>query len=230
MAQKRISRSRKRDLDAPDEFITFWTKLLRFATENKVKLSCALGFIVLLMVVIAVMAFLSNKAENESFALLQQGIDKYQTILKDSGPEKACLDVEKDFQLIIKKYTGKEGEKLAKFIFGNMCYNAGYYDKAIVLYEKSLQNFSDNPFLKNIVLSSLGYSYKEKKDYNSAVKYFEMIASLPGNSIKDEALFNLGGLYAEMGDSAMSINSYKKIMSEHADSIYINIVKERLGG
>lgn len=230
MAQKRISRARKRDLDAPDEFITFWTKLLRFATENKVKLSCALGFFVLLMVVIAVMAFLSNKAENNSFALLQQGIDKYQTTLKESGPEKACLDVEKDFQLIIKKYTGKEGEKLAKFIFGNMCYNAGYYDKAIALYEKSLQDFSDNPFLKNIVLSSLGYSYKEKKDYNTAVKYFEMIASMPGNSIKDEALFNLGGLYAEMGNSAMSINSYKKIMSEHADSIYIKIVKERLGG
>ena len=89
MAKKRISRSRKRDLDAPDEFITFWTRLLGFVTENKVKFSCALGFIVLLIVVIAVMAFLSNKAENKSFALLQQGIDKYQTILEDSGPEKS---------------------------------------------------------------------------------------------------------------------------------------------
>jgi len=230
MAKKRISRSRKRDLDAPDEFITFWTKLFGFASENIVKLSCALGFIVLLIVVSAVIAFFSNKAENRAFVLLQQGMSKYQTILKDNGPDKAYLDVEKDFQLIIKKYSGKEGEKLAKFIFGNMCYNAGYYDKAIVLYKKSLQDFSDNPFVKNLVLSSLGYSYKEKKDYNAAVKYFEIIASMPENSIKDEALFNLGGLYAEIGDSAKSINSYKKIMSEHADSIYIEIVKERLGG
>jgi tetratricopeptide (TPR) repeat protein len=230
MAKKRVSRSRKRDLDAPDEFITFWAKLFEFAKENKVKLSCALGFFVLLIVVIAVMAFLSNKAENKSFALLQEGMDKYQSILKDSGPEKACLDVENDFQSIIDKYPGKEGGKLAKLFFGNMCYNAGYYDKAIELYKKSLQDFSDNPFLKNLVLGSLGYSYKGKKDCNAAVKYFEMVASMPDNSIKDEALFNLGGLYAEMGDSAMSINSYKKIMSDHPDSIYINIVKERLGG
>lgn len=230
MAKKRISRSRKRDLDEPDEFITFWTKLFGFASENKVQLSCALGFIVVLIVIITVMAFFSNKAENKAFVLLQQGMSKYQTILKDNGPDKAYLDVEKDFQLIIKKYSGKEGEKLAKFIFGNMCYNAGYYDKAIVLYKKSLQDFSDNPFVKNLVLSSLGYSYKEKKDYSAAVKYFEIIASMPENSIKDEALFNLVGLYAEMGDSAKSINSYKKIMSEHADSVYIEIVKERLGG
>lgn len=230
MAKKRVSRSRKRDLDAPDEFITFWTKLFEFAKENKVKLSYALGFIVLLLAVISVMVFLSIKAENKSFSLLQQGINKYQMILKDSNPEKACLDVEKDFRLIIKKYSGKEGGKFARFFFGNMCYNAGYYDKAILLYTKSLQDFSDNPFVKNLVLGSLGYSYREKKDYSAAVKYFEMVVSMPGNSIKDEALFNLGGLYAEMGDSAMSISSYKKILAEHADSIYINIVKERLGG
>ena len=230
MAKKRVSRSRKRDLDAPDEFITFWSKLFEFAKENKVKLSYALGFIVLLMAVISVMVFLSIKAETKSFALFQQGLNKYQMILKDSGPEKACLDVEKDFRLIIKKYAGKQGGKLARFFFGNMCYNAGYYDKAILLYTKSLQDFSDNPFVKNLVLGSLGYSFKEKKDYSEAIKYFEMVVSMPGNSIKDEALFNLGGLYTEMGDSTMSINSYKKIMAEHADSIYINIVKERLGG
>ncbi len=230
MAKKRISRARKRDLANPDEFITFWTKLSNFAAENKVKALCALGFFMVLIVVAAGFLYFLKKSEDTAFALLQQNITKYQTLLKDTGPEKACLGVEKDFQSIIEKYSGRAGGKHARLIYANICYTAKDYDEAIELYKKSLEDFNDEPFIKNLIINSLGYSYTVKKDYKTAAKYFEMIASIPNYSIKDEALFNLGEIYNAMGDNVKSIDAFKKILSDHTGSIYTEIAQEKLAG
>jgi len=228
MAAKNISRARKRDLENPDEFITLWTRLFNFTAEHKVQVSCALTFLAVLIIVAGVTVYSLKKSENKAFFLLQQGVVKYQTLLKASNPNKAYLDVGKDFELIMEKYSGRKGGKLARFTYAEMCYAAGDYDKAIANFNKSLVDFNDEPFLKNLILSDLGYSYKAKNDYKTSAKYFEMIVTTPDNSIKDEALFNLGELYDAIGDKDKSIDAFKKILSDHSGSMYTEIVKEKI--
>ena len=230
MAKKRVSRSRKRDLNEPDEFIGFWSKLFELISEYKLIFSSALGVMIAVIIVIVGIVYFTKKSEDKAFALLQQGIINYQTKLKNSTPEKAFLDVENDLQLIMDKYSNRDGSKLASFIYANMCYTAKNYDKAIELYKKSLINFNDEMFIKNLILNGLGYSYKAKKDFKTAARYFETIASAPDYTIKDEALFNLGELYIAMGDHDKSITAFKKILSDHSGSMYIEIVKERVTG
>jgi len=228
MAAKKISRARKRDLENPDEFITLWTKLFNFVTEHKVQVSCALTFLAVLIIVAAATVYFLKKSEDKAFSLLQQGIVKYQTLLKSSNPRKAFLDAGKDFELIMEKYSGRKGGKLARFTYAEMCYAAGDYDKAIANFNKSLVDLSDEPFLDNLILSGLGYSYMAKKDYKTSAKYFETIVTTPDYSIKDEALFNLGELYAAIGDKDKSIDAFKKILSDHSGSMYTEIVKEKI--
>lgn len=228
MAEKKISRARKRDLQDPDEFITLWTKLFNFTAEHKVQVSCALTFLVILIIVAAVTVYYLKQSENKAFSLLQQGVVKYQTLVKAGNPNKAYLDAGKDFGLIMEKYSGRKGGKLARFTYAEMCYTAGDYDKAIANFNKLLVDFNDELFLKNLILSGLGYSYKAKKDYKTSAKYFEMIVATPDYSIKDEALFNLGELYAEIGDKDKSIDAFKKILSDHSGSMYTEIVKEKV--
>ena len=230
MAKKRVSRSRKRDLNEPDEFISFWTKLFELISEYKLIFSSALGVMVVVIIVIMGIIYFTKKSEDKAFVLLQQGIINYQTELKTNTPEKAYLDAEKDFQRIMDKYSNRYGSKLAVFFYANMCYTANNFDKAIELYKKSLINFNDELFLKNLILNGLGYSYKAKKDYKTAAQYFEIIASDTDYKIKDEALFNLGELYAAMGDHDKSTSAFKKILSDHSDSMYIEIIKERVTG
>jgi len=230
MAKKRISRSRKRDLAAPDEFITFWTKSIGFAERNKVAVSCALGFVMVFVVVATGFLYFSKKSEDTAFALLQQNMTQYQILLKDTGPEKAYQEVGKNFQSMIEKYSGRTGGKHARLIYANICYTAKDYDTAIELYKTSLENFNDEPFIKNLIINSLAYSYTVKKDYQTAAEYFETIVSTPDYSIKDEALFNLGEIYDAMGDKEKSIDAFKEILSDHAGSIYIEIAKEKVAG
>ncbi|MFO7556282.1 MAG: tetratricopeptide repeat protein [Desulfobacterales bacterium] len=230
MVQKRISRSRKRDLNNPDEFVTFWAKVFESIAKHKVQVACISGFFVVSIIVAAVTVYSLKKSEDRAFALLQQGITKYQTLLKTGDSNKAYLDAGKDFERIAEKYSGRNGGKLASLIYANMCYSAKDYDKAIVIYKKLLTDFNDESFLKNLILNGLGYSYSAKKDYRNSVEYFERIATAPDFSLKDEALFNLGGLYAAIGDNDKSINAFEKILSDHSGSMYTEIVKEKVAG
>ncbi|MGB2928901.1 MAG: tetratricopeptide repeat protein [Desulfobacterales bacterium] len=230
MAKKRVSRSRKRDLNEPDEFISFWTKVFGWISEYKLLFSSALGVMVVIIIVIIGMVYFIKKSEDKAFALLQQGITNYQTELKNNTPEKAFLDAGKDLQRVMDKYSNRDAGKLAGFIYANICYAAKDYDKAIELYNKSLINFNDELFIKDLILNGLGYAYKAKKDFKTAAGYFEIIASAPDYTIKDEALFNLGELYAAMGDRDKSITAFKEILSDHSGSMYIEIVKERVTG
>ena len=228
MAAKSISRARKRDLENPDEFITFWTKLFNFVTEHKFQVSCALTFLVVLIIVAAVTVYYLKQSENKAFFLLQQGVAEYQASMKAGDPNKAYLEAGKNFGLILEKYSNRKGGKLARFAYANMCYTAGDYDKAIANFSKLLGDFNNEPFLKYLVLSSLGYSYNAKKDYKTSVKYFEMIVTTPDYSNKDEALFNLGELYAKIGEKDKSLDAFKKILSDHTGSMYTEIAKEKI--
>ena len=107
MAQKRVSRSRKRDLEQPDRFTTFTHNLLQFATKHKVHLYTALGLVITLSIAIAGWLYFANKAEDKALALLAQSQNKYQAIIENSTPELAYLDVANDFKLIKQKYPEK---------------------------------------------------------------------------------------------------------------------------
>ncbi|MCD6223976.1 MAG: tetratricopeptide repeat protein, partial [Deltaproteobacteria bacterium] len=70
-------------------------------------------------------------------------------------------------------------------------------------------------------------SYEEKNDYKSAASYFKLIVSGNDLFMKDEALFNLGRLYAAMGESDKSRNAFVNIKENYPDSFYIELVKEK---
>jgi len=222
--------TRKMLLNKPDEFITLTARLFALAIKYKTRLSYGLSVLIVLVIAVAGFSYFSNKAETIAFDMLEQGIQKYATIMKKDGQDKAYLAVEKDFQVILDKYSKKDAGKITKVVYANICYNSGNFDRAIALYNKALHDFKDNCSYKNIILSSLGYSYEGNKDYNSAIKYFEMIASGSDSIMKDEAFFNLGRIYAAMGENEKSLKAFKKIISDYTDSIYIRLVSERVAG
>lgn len=228
MAKKKKRITRKKLLKEPDEFMTFSGKALRFAIKHKIQLSWGLGVVFAVIIVASGVRYFINTAENKSFALLEQNMASYETLSKKNGPEKAYLELGKEFRLIIEKYGGREGGKLARVVYADICFNAKDYDKAIELYKKSLQDFDDNQLYKTLILKSLGYTYEEKKDLQTAAKYFEMVGLAPDAIMKDEALFSLGRIYAALDRHDKSIDAFKMLMAEHPGSMYAEIAKGKV--
>jgi tetratricopeptide (TPR) repeat protein len=222
--------TRKELLNKPDEFITFSSKMFKFVSVYQTQI--LFGFIVFIILIASVVGikYSSNKAEKQTSDSLGMMMAKYEAIKKQNGPVVAYQAVEKESQQLLARYSNRKGGKLARVLFANICYNAGETDKAIEFYTKSLNHFDDTSAVKYFVLNGLGYCYEEKNDYKTAVKYFQMIVEGNENSMKGEALFNLGRIYAEMGDTEKSLAAFKKVLSDYSDSIYVELIKERLAG
>ena len=228
MTKKKLTR--KELLKEPDQFMTFSGKLFRFAREHKPQIIYGILGVVVVILAITAFRYFSDRAENRAFMLLEKSMGIYAEVLDTKDPQLALLAVEKDFDDLFNKYGKKDGGRFARLIFANMCFDAGEIDKSIDLYHQSLEDFSHQPSLRNFVLSGLAHAYQAKRDDVNAAKYFESIIEGPGTALKDDALFNLGILYAKMGQKQKSDETFEKLVSDYSDSIYIEIAKEKTAG
>lgn len=227
---KKLKKTRKELLNEPDEFITLSGKLIGFAVDHKNQLTYALGIIVALALIFSGYRFFSIRSENKASVLLDQSIAKYEKVKNDKKPMEAYDQVAAGFRLILDKYGSKKSGKIARLIYANICYQAGKYEPAIELYKRSLKDFEKHPTIYNQVVGSLGYAYEQLEDYESAIGYFEKLSSAPETIMRGEALYNLGWLYDKLGQIEKSKAAYSKIISDHQDFIYIDLVKDRMSG
>ena len=227
---KKQKKTRKELLKEPDEFMTLSGKLIGFAVTYKTQLTYGLGIILALAIVFSGIRFFSIRAENKAAALLEGSLIEYNSLRTDKTPAAVYDAVSGGFQDILQKYGGKNSGKIARLIYANICYDAGKYEQAINLYNTSLKDFEAHPMIHSQILSSLGYAYEQQKQYSAAVGYFEIISTSPEQIQRGEALFHLGRLYNKLGQPGKSKEAYQKILSDHPDFIYIDIVKEQIPG
>ena len=229
MAKKR-KKTRKELLKEPDEFMTLTGKVVKFAADHKTKLTYGLGIILALAIVISAVRFISIRADNKASAMLEKSLLEYSSMQAQKKPDEVFNAVSGNFQAILKKYGGKPSGKLARLIYANICYDAGKYKQAIDLYNTSLKDFEKHPMIHSQILSSLGYANEQQKEYTTAISYFEKISAASEQNLRDEALFHLGRLYNKIGQPEKSKAAYQKIVNDHPDFIYIDVVREKISG
>ncbi len=221
-------KTRKQLLKEPDEFITFTGKAISYVRDYQKQISYTLYVIVAIVVIILGYRFFAQRAEAKAFSILQQTQSEYQALKDRSSAPEAYGKVSEAFQGIIKKYGGNAGGKLARVIYANISYDAGQYDNAIELYKQSLDDFKDDKMVYNLILSSLGYAYQQIEDAQNAAVYFERAASTTDSLVREQALFNLGWVYQQLGAAAKSQQALQKILDDYPNSIYFDLVKEEL--
>jgi tetratricopeptide (TPR) repeat protein len=224
MAQKL---TRKQLFKEPDEFITFSGKLIQWLTTYKQQAVIGAGVVIVVLLATAGFQTYLRHAETKASALLAESLDQYKQAMNANDPVKAYQAVEKSFARILDDYSARPMGKVAGIEFADICFRAGEFDKAISLYNTGLDNFSSPPFYKNRILSGLGYSFDGKKDYESAVKYFEMLTTSADNPLKDLSFFNLASVYEKMGNKEKSKAIFTQLATDFPNSMYFEIAKEK---
>ena len=91
------------------------------------------------------------------------------------------------FQELIEKYPHSWSARMAHYRLGNIYYSLGEYDKAIAHHKNFVSSrISDHAGIKFLALSSIGYCYEARKDYKSALEYFQKAQK--GNNIGFESV------------------------------------------
>jgi tetratricopeptide (TPR) repeat protein len=226
MAKKRITR--KQLLNEPDEFISVSSRLIRFGVDHKTP--GLLGVAVFFIAIIALSGYhyFSNKAENTASALLQMNINQYAQAMTKKSPEQAREQVKAGFEQIMDSYGRTEAAKMARAIYAGICFRAGDIDKAISLYTESLDNYKEAPAICSLFTAGLGYCYEQKGEIQKAIDCFKKVADGTDAVGQDEALFNLGRLYADLGMADKSRDAFRTLIDSQSDSPYAELARERV--
>ncbi len=143
MVRKKFNR---KQLKQPDEFITFSGKVIQWGQKYRRQIGYAA--IALLGIVLASVGYryFDNRSEVKAFTQLSQANTNYAVQMQKTGAqEKAYEAVKADYQNILDNYSGKNAGKVARKTLADICFNAGRYDEAIDLYERSLKDFKKEP-------------------------------------------------------------------------------------
>lgn len=222
--------SRKQLLKEPDQFLSVSSRILNFAGQYRTRILWGTVSFFGLIIAIAMVNFISSRAETRAFALLDQATGRYETALAKDGPEKALEAVSADFNRLFDDYASQAGGQLARVVFADACFRGGDVDQAVSLYTEALVDFDGQPFYLNRIRASLAHALVRKKDFQAAAEQFEQIVQSPGAAMKDEALFHLGMIYGQMGEGEKSRRSFDKIVAEYADSTYLELAKAGASG
>jgi tetratricopeptide (TPR) repeat protein len=220
--------SRKRLLKEPDEFLSLSARLFQFVVEHKYQVLAALGGVILIVLGLSGWRYYSHQRDSESLAAFQKLWDRYESLrnANDSDPQRAYQNVRDDFEQLIADYGERPGGRFARVIFADICYDGGEVEKAIAHYNEALQDFPPS-FYRDQILSGLGYAHEAKGEYAKAVAFFEEIAKGSNQALKAESLFNLGRLYAKLGEEKMSHRAFQKIVENAPQSLYAELAAER---
>jgi len=224
--KKRVTR--KQLLKEPDEFLTLSARALRYSMDHKDRIGWGLGLLVAVGVIIAGANYFLATAENKAFELLDQSMSRYAAAVEADGPIEAVSRVEEGFQQLVDGYGKRNGGKIGRLIYADICFKGGQLDRSIELSQQALKDFGNSQPYKNLILSSLGTAYEEKEDYEAAVGYFERITSEPEGLMRNDALFSLGRIYAAMDRKGESTATYKKLIADYPGYMNIEIARDML--
>jgi tetratricopeptide (TPR) repeat protein len=227
MAKKKLTR--KELLKQPDEFLTLSSRLFNLTVTYKFQILAGFGAVLAIVAAFTFVRYYANKTEKDGFNLLQQNRVKYEAALQNDDPAEAYRQVQQDYDRLMEKYGNTRAGQLGKFVYADIAYRGGDTEKAVALYQESLDTF-DDPYFKNQIFIGLGYAYEAQDRLTEALQAFEKVDPSVNAFQKGEALYNLGRLYAAMGEKDKSQEIYRKIISENADTIYLDLVRELYGG
>jgi tetratricopeptide (TPR) repeat protein len=220
--------TRKQLLKEPDQFITFSGKLIAYGRTHLKMILIGAGSILVLLLVVATVRQISSRNENIASERVEKAVTKYSAALQDTDPNTAYDRVKTDFNDIFDNYGSKNAVKIARIIYGDISFNAGDADTAISMYTKALDDFSQSPALKNIVLSGLGHAYILKNEYPQSIRYFETISTDRESTMKSGSLFNLAWLYEATGQKEKSTALYEQLLADFPDTMYGELVREKI--
>lgn len=223
-------KTRKELLKEPDEFITLTSRMLAWTARYKNEITSAVLGVVVLAAAVSGYAFYSNRQEAAAASLLGQALAKLEGLSAAKPKDQAVREVSDDFRHIYNDYSSRANGSIARLLYANLCYEIGDYQKAADLYKDSLPRFVNQPLIHLQILKSLGYTYEALKDAETAVRYFEQAQADGEPSLQDDVLFHLGELYARLGQKEKSAEAFRRILREHPDSIYANLVRQKVDG
>jgi len=219
----RIKESKK-----PDEFITFSAKILEWCGENlRIVSGIAAGIVLILLIVGAVFVFKASR-EAKATNLYQKALALYPTASPGDNDPTEYAQATAALEEVQQRYGSTNVATTALVDLGNVYFEQGAYDKAILCYNDFLQRTNRTHPLHDQVLVSLGETYEAKESYEQALEIYQLLGKEGAPVYQAQAQLYLGRVYEAMGDKSKAMAHYDNYLNESPAPLFGEWIKIKL--
>lgn len=224
MAQKRISRARKRDLERPDEFITLTSRFLNVLGAHWKSISIGFGLLLTVLAGALMVGYFSEKAEERAAFLLTQTMNRYEAERSRQDAEKALDEVASDFEDLFSEYGDRQAGMAGRLFFAQLNYRVGRMEAASVHYEAALNLYPEGSYGAAAAWSGLGYARAAAGEHPKAIAAFAKIVTGPDPTLKADALYQTALLYRKTGQAAEYAKTLQTLRDGYPEFIYAKVL------
>lgn len=216
----------KKELKQPDAFQSSIEVIQDYILENQKRFYAIVTAIILAAIIaFGIYMYWSHyqSSAREMYVKAQANVAR-----NVDTPEDAMKNI-KIYQELIDKYPLSWSARMAHYHIGNLYYNLGEFDKAISDYKKFVASrISDRAGIKFLALTSMGYCYEAKKDFKSALEYFEKAQKSDNVGFESIGFRNIGRAYEQLNDKKNALENYKKALEKTTDPAMVIFIKHKI--
>jgi predicted negative regulator of RcsB-dependent stress response len=223
MAAAKLS---KKELEGPDIFQSGMEKVTDFIAENKARFYVAVAAASIAIIAAIGIYFYWNNYQTSAVEMYAKAQNN---LIKNAEKPEAAKESIVVFKELIDKYPQSWSAKTAHYQLGNIYYNLGDIDNAIASYKNYIASgVADNAGIRFLALTSLGYCYELRKDYKSALGYFEQAQKSNNTGFEVIGYRNIARIYEQMNDRKKALENYQNALQKTTDPSMSLFIKRKI--
>jgi tetratricopeptide (TPR) repeat protein len=225
LAKRKI---RRKELKKPDEFITFSSRIIAWCQDNvRIVVGVLASIAVLILITSAVFLFKARR-ETKARDLYEEALSLYQVESSTNAGAANYSMATAKLEEVKQRYHSTRVAANALMDMGNIYFQEGDYEKAIISYTDFLQRTDASHPLYEQALESLGETYEAKGSWQEAVGVYQRLASEGTPVYQAQAQLYLGRVYEAMGDQQKAMTHYDNYLNDSPALIFGEWIRVKL--
>lgn len=223
------SKNKPLDKDAlkqPDEFLALNAKFMTWVIQHKVLVVAIVVVILLIGAGFSGYKYYGYLQEANASEITAQAKQVYLAEL-EGGNQDAFHAAGNIFDQVFKHYDKTKTAGYAYLLHANIAYQTKEYEQALLSYMAALPRYAGEPLIASNIQNSIGYCYLALGGHDRALEAFQKVADNPGAALQDDALYNIGMIYAELDNPVKSAEAFEQILAKYPDSLHAQLLKNR---
>ena len=225
MAKRKI---RRKELKKPDEFITFSSKVIAWCQDNTRIVVGVLASVTVLIAITGAVFLFKARRETKARGLYEEALSLYQVELSGNTGAASYSMATAKLEEVKQRYRSTRVAANAFMDLGNIYFQEGDYEKAIICYTDFLQSTNVSHPLFDQALESLGETYEAKGSWQEAVDVYQRLASEGAPAYQAQAQLYLGRVYEAIGDKQNAMTHYDNYLNDSPALIFGEWIRVKL--
>ncbi len=193
MSSKKLSRH---DIKRPDEFVTFFSRVLGWVQDNIAVVASATAVILLVAFGAVAITQMSESTNQEADYRYGKAVTEFHTAQSLTGEaRREALEASlQSLQDTFEKFKGSRAADYALVSIGQANFELGKYEQAASAFEQAVIKFEKDPSFRAMALVGAGKAYEGMISFDKALDAYQRANAIDGNPYSEVLRNDIGRL------------------------------------